>query len=295
MKIPRLNRDILFCAIAFLVWAIIIIVIHGNHSYFAMPLPAVEVRQDDPTQYSPGQPMVDMGQAHRALADEKKPAERARILEAMAVACFNRYSAQRAPSYLDSAQYYEELAIQEAPGVAGYYYNLARVFTEKKDFVSAKANYEKTLAADPKHFMSYHNLGMLSLYEFKNADQAQNYFEKALAIDSSLPVDNYMLAQIALQKKNILSAIQHYDRELRIYTGPQNASSNLVADKANLRLAATLSALELAMLYSTASPNGLLAQSYFNDYLKLETDADRKQNSMREFQNHWPNSGPIVP
>jgi tetratricopeptide (TPR) repeat protein len=236
-----------------------------------------------------------MGQAHHALVEEKKPAERARILEAMAIACFDRYRAQRAPTYLDSAQYYEERAIKEAPAVSGYYYNLARVFTEKKDFGSAKANYEKTLVADPKHFMAYHNLGMLSLYELKDADEAQTYFEKALALDSSLPVDNYMLAQIALQKKNVPAAIRHYDRELRLYAGPQSASSNLVADRASERLAATLSALELAMLYSTATPNASQARSYFDDYLKLETDENRKQSSAREFQNHWPNNSSTTP
>ena len=172
--------------------------------------------------------------------------------------------------------------------MAGYYYDLARIFTEKKDFASAQAAYEKTAALDPKNFMAYHNLGLLSYYEFKNADLAKQYFEKALSIDTALPIDNYMLAQIAASKKDFQTAVKHFRQELDLYTGGKGAKAPFAADQANLRLAATLSALNLAMLYSTLAPDGQQAQTCFNAYLSLETDRQRRQNSIAEFQKRWP-------
>jgi tetratricopeptide (TPR) repeat protein len=295
MKMRLVSRDIAFYPLIFVIWTIIIVAMHGNHSYFGMPLPAMEVRQNDSDYYRPASGGFNMVQAQKALAGERNPKERARILEAIGIACFDKYRTERAPQYLDSAQRYVQEAVTSAPDVPGYYYNLARICTEKKDFASAKACYEKAAAVDPKNYMSYHNLGLLSYYEFKNPDMAKSYFEKALSIDTALPIDNYLLAEIALGKKDYSAAALHYGRELQLYAAGLSARATVMADQASLRLAATLSALELAMLYSSAAPNEQLANSYFGTYLKLETDQQRRQNSINEFQKRHPGAGAGVP
>ncbi|HMD68569.1 MAG TPA: hypothetical protein VKF42_06770 [Chitinivibrionales bacterium] len=287
MKIPIVNRDSGFYPLAFGIWAIAMVATNGNHSYFGTPLPAADVRQGIGTYDRQGPVTVDLGEAQKALAAEKNPKERAKILETIGSFFFDRYRAEHSSVYLDSAQFYVQEAIKASPGMPENFYNLARIFTEKKDFASAQAAYEKILAVDPKNFMACHNLGLLSYYEMRNPVLAQNYFEKALSIDTGLPIDNFLLARIAAEKKDFAAAARHYRREMDLFAGGQSAKASFMADQANLRLAATLSALELSMLYSTAIPDRQQAQTSFESYLKLETDQQRRQNSTAEFQKRW--------
>ncbi len=297
MKLPLVNRDTAFYPLVFGLWALLMIALHGNHSYFGSPFPGVDVRQDTQEYYHPASSAPDIGKLLQSLAGERNPKERARTLEAIGIGYFDRYRATHAPGCLDSAQMFVEEATRISATVPSYFFSLARILTEKKDFPSAKANYEKTVALDPKQYMAYHSLGLLSFYEFRNPDQAKVCFERALAIDSELPVDNYMLGEIAMGKGDPLSAVQHYQREVALYTSGLSSKAYFLADPASLRLAATLSSLQLSMLYSTSAHNAQLAQNYFNLYLKLETDQQRRQNSINQIQKYWSinNKGAAAP
>ncbi len=287
MKIALVNRDLVFFPLVFGIWAIIIVVMHGNHSYFGVPLPGVDIEAGNSDASAAS---IDMQRARQALSTERNPKERGRILEALAVECFNRYRTQRSTPYLDSARYYQEGAVAADPGMSGYRYNLALICAEQKDFPSAKSNYAKTVAADPAYFMAYHNLGLLFYYQLHNSDSATACFKKALSIDSALPIDNYLLAEIAMGKHDQSAAVVHYKREVRIFADGKGLHASLVADPLNLRLAAALSALRLSQLYSTAFRDESSARTYFDEYLRLETDQARKRNSILEFQGRWPGS-----
>jgi|WetSurMetagenome_2_1015567.scaffolds.fasta_scaffold00185_25 tetratricopeptide (TPR) repeat protein len=282
MKMSFVNRDLVFYPLAFVLWAVAVIAANAGHPYFGSPRPSADLGKNLA-------PAFNIDQARAALAAARTPQERGRILDALAAYFFNRYAKERSPAFLDSAQSCILAAIKASPGAPENYLNLARIYTEKKDFPSAQAAYEKSAEADPKNFTAYHNLGFLAYYELKNPTLARKYFEKALSIDSAVPVDNYMIARIATEQKDLKTAALHYKRELDLYAAARNAKAGGPgAADPNSRLAATLSALELAMLYSTVAPDKQQARALFDSYLALETDPQRRQNSIERFLSRWP-------
>jgi tetratricopeptide (TPR) repeat protein len=111
-------------------------------------------------------------------------------------------------------------------------------------------------------------------------DSAQRHFEGSLAIDPGLQVAHYMLGMALLEKNDPSAASQHFAKEVELYSA--GSAGGPAADQATFRTTAALSCFQLAALYSSALKNPGKAQEYFNRYCRLETDAKRKQDALRE-------------
>jgi tetratricopeptide (TPR) repeat protein len=116
----------------------------------------------------------------------------------------------------------------------------------------------------------------------KNAflDSAQRQFEASLALEPGLQVAHYMLGMALLEKNDPSAASQHFAKEVELYSA--GSAGGPAADQATFRTTAALSCFQLAALYSSALKNPGKAQEYFNRYCRLETDAKRKQDALRE-------------
>jgi tetratricopeptide (TPR) repeat protein len=287
MKAWTLKRDIVFYPLVCGIWVLLIIAFHGGHNYFGTPLPGMTFPEGAFQAFRIKSIAASMEQLKKSVTMEADPRERAHSQENIGISYFDLYKSTRNPAFLDTAEYYLDLSLRVVNDVARFYYNLARIHSEKKNFMAAKEFYEKTIALEPRHFMAYHNLGILNYYELNRPDLAKAYFEKVTEIDPSIPIDNYMLAEISLDVKDEASAVRYYEKELGIFTSGADKRQLNLADGSSVQLAATLSAMQLAFLYSTTFKNLQLAQDRFNLYLKLETDPKRRQTSLAEIQKYW--------
>jgi tetratricopeptide (TPR) repeat protein len=287
MKAWTLKRDAVFYPLVFGIWVLLMAAFHGGHNYFGSPLPGITFPEGAFQAFRINSIAASMGQLKKSVAMEADPRERAHIQENIGISYYDLYKSTRNQAFLDTAEYYLELSLGVVRDEARFFYNLARINSEKKNIMAAKELYEKTIALDPRHFMAYHNLGILNYYEFKRLDLAKAYLLKVTEIDSSLPIDNYMLAEISLDAKDEASAVRYYEKELAIFTAGADKRQFNLADASSVQLAATLSAMQLAFIYSTTFKNLQLAQDRFNLYLKLESDPKRRQTSLAEIQKYW--------
>jgi tetratricopeptide (TPR) repeat protein len=246
------RRDSVLYALLFIIWAVIIFIVNGRYTYFGNPFPGVDLSaQQSPAQAT--RAMADtIARQEQLLGAERNAGKRGLLLEKIGTTYFQLYGFSRKQTYLDSAYLFCEKAARENAKASSVYYMLGRIMGEKKDFASAKAQ-----------------------------------FEKVLSLDSTFPMVNYMLGEISLEKNDHTSALRFYENETRHFLARSTAQKNTAVDPADIRMAACFSSLRLAFLYSTSFVDAQKAQDRFNLYMKLETDPQRRQNSQSEIQKYW--------
>jgi tetratricopeptide (TPR) repeat protein len=286
MKITIAKRDIGFYPMFFGAWALLMVVAHHHYAYFGTPFPDANLNERAVLFSRMVTAESSMAQLKKSSMQETDVHERAHIEENLGLGYFSLYKEMRNPPLLDSAEYHLDRALSAVTDIAQFYYNLARINAEKKNFEKAKILYEKTVELDPRHCMALQNLGFLCYDELHQLDAAKGYFQKALEIDAALPIGNYMLGEIALDVKDAAAAVHHYEKELTLFASGATERRLNLADPSSVRLAATLSAMQLSFLYSGALKNPALAHERFNLYLKLETDPQRRQTSLKEMQKY---------
>ncbi|MDE7412147.1 MAG: tetratricopeptide repeat protein [Paramuribaculum sp.] len=79
------------------------------------------------------------------------------------------------------------------------YFYLGSIDFDAKEFVAAKANFEKGLEANPQYPMNYIGLGQMALYN-GDKSQAEDYFKRAVNIDKK---DYSVLAAVARAYWNV--------------------------------------------------------------------------------------------
>jgi tetratricopeptide (TPR) repeat protein len=246
------RRDSIVYALLFIIWAVIIFIVNGRYAYFGTPFPGVDLSaQQSPAQAA--RAMADtIAAQEQMLGVERNAGKRGLLLEKIGTTYFQLYGFSRKQMYLDSAYLFCEKAVHENAKASSVYYILGRIMGEKKDFAAAKTQ-----------------------------------FEKVLSLDSTFPMVNYMLGELSLATSDFSSALRFYENETGHFLKQSAALKNTAVDPADIRMAACFSSLRLAFLYSTSYVDAQKAQDRFNLYVKLETDPQRRQNSINEIQKYW--------
>jgi tetratricopeptide (TPR) repeat protein len=275
-----IRRDFTVYTALFTVFAALMGVIHGSYHYFGTPFPSVNLNQvnDSHAQSMAG----EIDKIKLSLASEKSPIQRGRLLGSMGGGYFELYKASRKTAYLDSAIQCFDGAMGLEPNNAELCFNAAMLCMQKQDFTKAKSYLDKTVAINPRHTVALHNLGMLAYSELKKPLEAKTYFEKSLAADPMAPLEHYMLALVALGNKDTSLAARHFSKEAARYLSGAGNTQSALANQDQMRLAAAQSCFQLSLLYATSLKNAGQSRKFLTQYLSMETDPQRKQNSINE-------------
>jgi tetratricopeptide (TPR) repeat protein len=286
MRTALFKRDLGFYPILFGAWVLTVVALFGSRAQFGTPLPDVGASGNVSDEFRRQGIGATMALLQRSFARETEIKERAQIEESIGLAYFDLYRSDRNTLFLDSAEFHLEHASLTASDAAQCFYNLGRINAEKKNFAKARLLYEKTLELDPRNFMACHNLGYLCYYELQRPGEAKTYFQKAAQIDPTLPIENYMLAEISLEEKDPASAVRHYEKELALFSAAGTTRRFNFADNGSIGLAATLSAMQLAFLYANTLKRPPDALQMLDRYLQLETDPQRRQATLAELRKY---------
>jgi tetratricopeptide (TPR) repeat protein len=289
---PIVRRDGVTYSLLFVAWAVCIYFVNSHYSYFGTPPPGVDLSMQQSPAAAAKSLADSIAQQRRFLLSEKNLVRRGSILETTGAAYYRLFAMTRKREYLDSAIAFCTGALRENSKAASAYFLLGRIMREKKEFSSAKDHYEKAIACDPRSPLLQQTLGILLWFDLKQPDLAKPHLEKALSLDSSFPTAHYVLGVIALEKNDVESARGHFENELKIFNALLSSHKNPPVDPSDIRMAACFSSLRLAFLYSSSFADAQKAQDVFNMYLKLETDPQRRQESVNEIQKYWKTGQP---
>jgi protein O-mannosyl-transferase len=131
----------------------------------------------------------------------------------------------RIGEWSDAVRLYQS-SVQATPLSKKLHYNLGAFFEERKDFVQAGSEYQKTLDLEPQHEPAIAGLGNVNL-NLGRFEDAEKMFQKALQIkpDDVKAVNNYGTALRSLGK--IDAAKMQYDRAIALAPNNDNAYCNL--------------------------------------------------------------------
>ncbi|MBD3392147.1 MAG: tetratricopeptide repeat protein, partial [Chitinivibrionales bacterium] len=248
MRHLALRRDIVFYPLICAAWGIFMVARYAGYTYFASPLPAVKTAmQVNQAFYKTKMLDKSIEELQASLETEEQPGERGHIEHNIGTAYYDRYKATKDRTLLDSAQQYYERSIETLPTVARFYYNLGRIFTERRRHPTAKTHYERSLELNPKHVLALHNLALLNFYELGDRKTAKVLLERALAIRHDLPICNYVLGEIALQQGQYEKALNHFRTEVNYFAMHSSGKQSVPVSGSAMRFAASKSHLELAI------------------------------------------------
>jgi tetratricopeptide (TPR) repeat protein len=282
-----LRRDSVIYSLLFIAWAVIIYCVNAHYAYVGTPIPSVSFgAQQSPAAAT--RAMIDtIARQMKSLSSEKNILKRGRIFETIGTTYYKLYGATRKLAYLDSSFVICSNALRENSKASSAYFLLGQIMREKKEFAAAQSQYEKAISCDPRSSLLEQTLGILLWFDLKQPDLARPHLEKALSLDSSFPTTHYVLGVIALEKNDAAAAREYFESELRTYDALSTSKKIPPVDPADVRMAACFSSLRLAFLYSTSFVDAQKAQDRFNIYMKLETDPQRRQNSINDIQKYW--------
>lgn len=287
MVASLIRRDTGFYTGLFVLWVLAVLLMHGDHYYFGRPMPSVDLAREGGALVRQRKTIdASIEELKKELEEVADAKERMHIEHNIGIAYYDVYKGTRGRDHLDSARQYMAHSIAGEPNVARFYYNFGRIFTEQGDHGTAKVHYEKALECDPTHVLALHNLGLLTYFELRRLDKAQIYLERALNINPRLPICNYVLGEIALDKKEYKKALYRLNQEVRNIS-KLGSGQNLPTGRANINFALAMTHLQLAGMYSTQFVDRKKAQAHFHAYLQLEKDPKRRAQSMKKMKKYW--------
>lgn len=141
------------------------------------------------------------------------------LLEPLAVASFDKGDTVKAESYLDRA---------DAVGVDTTETKFLRglILFKKDQPASALAQFEKVIAADGRHSMSYYYRG-LALDKLGSAQPAIDSILKAVEIDPANSTANFDLGVMQYNKGDYANAAKYYENAVRVDSKFYDAYANL--------------------------------------------------------------------
>ncbi|MCL1469640.1 tetratricopeptide repeat protein [Argonema antarcticum] len=117
-------------------------------------------------------------------------------------------------------------AIEVAPGVADFHYNLGMALQEQNRVEEALVCYQQTLALEPNHAGAYYNLGK-ALQEQGRLPEATACYQQAILLEPNYAELHNRLG-IVLQEQGLLAeATTYYNQALTIDPNYDDAYSNL--------------------------------------------------------------------
>jgi tetratricopeptide (TPR) repeat protein len=284
-----IRKDWWFFGGLFMAWAAGVFLMHNGYRYFGTAIPSIAiVNQPDVLLRQSASLASSVEELQKKLLTEKDPTEHAHIQHNIGQSFYDIYTVTRNRVMLDSAGMYFAQSIKELPTVARFFYNLARVYTEKGMHDQARINYQQALALDPMHVLAMHNLGLLTFFELGKPEEARELLQRALNINAFLPICNYVLGEIALETKDYSEALRRFSLELTLSASNYGAgASNIPASRASIEYALRMTHLELAGMYSSRFPNRDSAQQHFNAYYASEPDPNARQEALGKIQKFW--------
>jgi tetratricopeptide (TPR) repeat protein len=283
----RLPREALFYGGLGIAWIALVFLVHGRYQYFDRPIPAAAFIQNASQQLREDATLrTSIAEMQKNVAIEKDPVEKGHTFHNIGLAYYDLYIISRQRSWLDSVGVYFVNSLKLVPNVARFHYNFGRLMTEVGRHQAAQREYLAAIAIEPTHVLALHNVALLNYYELHQPDTAAHYLQRALAINPNLPICNYMLGEIALDKKDYATARDHMELEIAL-SEKGYGGGDLPARIESIEYALSLTHLDLMGLYSSAFPDRVRAQKHLDAYLTFEHNPKKREEAINQMKRSW--------
>lgn len=174
---------------------------------------AIDIRKNDyDSYYKIGELLNQLGKKEEAitiltnLANKKPEYVNAKLL--LGEVFYDKAEFKEAVNILLSALTYNEKD-------ARIYSCLAINYVKLNDFMNSKINYEKVIELNQKSYISYYNLGQISLL-YNELERAEKFFMLSANIDCLAAKSFFQLSRIQLIKKNNEDALNFINQAIHI-------------------------------------------------------------------------------
>lgn len=116
--------------------------------------------------------------------------------------------------------------IQKNPDCWLAHYNLANIYSERRQWKVAAEHYQQTLRINAEDAWAHHNLGLVLEHQGR-LDEAAESYERSFQIDPTLSDAQYNLGNLRLRQSRPDEAIAHFQAALRVNPRLTNAETNL--------------------------------------------------------------------
>jgi tetratricopeptide (TPR) repeat protein len=280
------RKELFFFPVAFALWALFLVARYGDHRYFDLPPPSAGLEQMRSSMNNAALLRNSIAELQRNLVQEKKTAEIPHILQNIGCGYYDLYKETGDRQLLDSALIFINQSVVANPLIARFHYNFGRLYTELGDQEKAMRQYEATLQCDPRHILALSNAGTCSYFAFGDRVASANYFNRALAVDSLMPMCHLVLGLICIDNKNYSDALAYFEKELGD-DEPALVNKRYPLSPANIRYAASLAHENLMTLYSTQFKDRAKAKEHLDGYMKYEPEESKRVQAAKAMRRYW--------
>ncbi|MBN2035562.1 MAG: hypothetical protein JW768_02350 [Chitinispirillaceae bacterium] len=286
MNAAVIRKDTVFFPAVFLAWALFLLARHAGHTYLDTPFSTAGIERLGSAMSRSTLVRASLTELQKNLLEEKDKTEKAHILQNIGCAYYDLYKETGNRTQLDSALAFIHQSIVKGPGVARFHYNFGRMFTELGDQTRALQQYELALRFDPRHILALSNAGTCAYFAFNKRKAAAQYFGRALAIDSLMPMCNVVLGLIGIDEKDFEAARANFEKEL-VACAAAAVRNRYPLAMENINYAAALSHRNLLTLYSATFRNRAKAKIHLDAYLRLEPVQEKRDEAQKEYVKYW--------
>ncbi len=286
---PAIFKDRWFYPMLFLVWSSILLVRFSDFKYTKRPIPPTTNEQALQQSIHQGTTLIDnIRDLQESYHREERKSEKIHILHNIGITYYHLYKTRRTPHFLDSTFHYFVASLESKPSIPRFYFNMGRLFTEKRDHRTAQTYYQQSIAIDSNYLDALHNLGTLTYFELKKPSEAKIYFSRVIAIASTQPLTSYLLGKICLDEGEVDRAEINFKREIDNYNNHRDRYlKKQIASSHILDLSMRNSHLELARIYAQRGSNLEQMQYHIKMYMGFEPYPEKRTAITKEFEKKW--------
>jgi tetratricopeptide (TPR) repeat protein len=286
MKIPKVYTVCLFYTVLFVFWSWSMRSAYGSFRFGGAPVPGDLDKSAFNAMLQGREIASNIELLKKAVVREGDRSERGHMLHSIGLGYSHLYRITHRKNLMDSALAHFERSVREESGVARFYYNMGRAFTEINDPERAKKHYEKAVALDSTYVVALHNLAILLYTEMKRPEEAQGYFRRLAAIDSTLPMIHYMMGEIERERGNADSAAVLFSREIALFSrsGYSEQLDSLPRSKAGEHYAAYMSHYRLGLLFASELGDPARAAAHLKKYMEMAPDEKERKRAASELR-----------
>ncbi|MBD3233578.1 MAG: tetratricopeptide repeat protein [candidate division Zixibacteria bacterium] len=169
--------------------------------------------------------------------------------------------------YNEAEKYFREAAERE-PNHLKVHCELGLLAYKRRDFQTAKDEFQRDLSFNPESFEACYMLGKIASDE-EDPEKAISYYEKSIAINPEQADSHLALAEIMIESNDFISAKKHIDLVLDIH--PEYSDAYRLRGNINFEMGEFRSALSDYEKYIENNPQDyLIMGNLANCYLRLE-------------------------
>jgi tetratricopeptide (TPR) repeat protein len=280
------SRNSIFYPVVFGVWVAVLLSIHSGYRYHGIPLMSAGFEKTSGGMSKMTLLRNSITELQKNYGEEKNPSEKPHILQNIGCDYYDLYRELNDRSFLDSALFFTRQSVIEGQPNARFFYNLGRIFTEMGDHARALQQYDLALQQDPSHILALSNAGTCSYFAFGRRKESANYFGRALAADSLLPMCHVILGLIDLDEKDSATAVSDFEKELHA-DSLALIKSKYPLQQSSIRYALAIARQNLFMLYSTSFPDRQKAEEHLKQYLAYEPEQEKREAAEKEMRRFW--------